>query len=376
MNQKEPSYNIIDKTIYIMFGNEPFQAELTPKLQDSINNKDWNSVYAQVSKKESKAFGNILDRVGIVDGKLAGRPVPESVLDRIKFYLENNVPYSNFMRMLDNLLNIPYESKEQREKKIVDVVNFLSAHVDFALTSDGAILAYKKVQNDLSSYMTNDRGEHLHYQIGTFVSLPESEVDSDSGRPCSKGIHACARSYLPSFYGDQGKVLILKIYPQDIRAVPTDYGCAKLRCVRTFVVDYADSETMKMAFATGVYYEDREQMDSDVDEDYDEDWDEWDDYSEEWDNDEVEDFDAPESELVIDNRATLLDQKILERIEQYWQDAVDSDDLENVDNYTYFRRIAKNLGVNYAHIRNALKYSNFTLHSDSDSLGQWYVTLS
>ena len=270
---------------------------------------------------------------------------------------------------LDNLLNIPSISPEQKEKKVIDVVNFLSAHIDFALTSDGAILAYKKVDDDLNSYMSNDRGEHLHYEIGTFVSLPENEVDSDSNRPCSMGIHACARSYLPSFYGNQGKVLILKIYPQDIRAVPTDYGCAKLRCVRCFVMDYADSETMKMAFESGVYYDD----DSDVDySDY-SDWEEWEDYSDEWENDDEENWESDEVEsiLIINPKASEKDINILNAFKRYWDQAIDDNDVENVEDYTFFRRVGKNLGVNYDEIRDALKNSNFTIHSDSSAVGNW-----
>lgn len=342
-DNKQPPYTIIDNTIHIMFNNELYHATINTKLIDAINDQNWDLVYSIVTKKlDAQVVSNSLQALGVVDGKLAGRVVPDIIQDKILQLYNNNIPLVPLMRFIDNLLNNPHK------EKIEDVFNFIQSHKEFPITPDGAILAWKKVQDDLYSYHSGNNGK-LYYGIGETVSLPESEVDTNSEKVCSRGIHACSKSYLSSYFGDKGTVVILKIYPQDIRAVPHDYNHAKLRCVRAQVVDFADSKTIEDAFyKVGVYdYEDFE-------DDY---WDKIEENldisQEDWDNDQLDDPDEdidddPEkdiSELNFDN-------KILKTIHRYILGGEDCS----------FRRVAKNTGVTYKDIEEIIANYNSTFN--------------
>jgi hypothetical protein len=370
MKEKDPAYNIVDDTIYIMFNNTLVQGTVTEFIKQKIKEKDWAAVYAHVTKKiQKKREDNALTNLGIIDGKLAGRPIPQVILKKVEQLIENDVPIKPLVRMLDDLLNMPDNLQgKSKEQRIIDCFNFLQAHSEFPITEDGAFLAWKKIQDtdDNRSFMTNSEGEHLYYPIGDFVSLSESEVDSDSNRPCSRGIHACARSYLPSFMGERGKVVILKIFPSDVRACPSDYGCAKLRCVRAYTVAYADEDTMKMAFSTGVHYESQENYNKDLLEETDiDDYNEW---KDEVDNEEIEEIgnDEIKPTVLIRSHVSDLNMKILNAFYRYWEADPES---------ATFRRVAKNMKVNYDDIEAALLDSNFSVVTDDPVRGNWYVTL-
>jgi hypothetical protein len=334
-NNKQPPYTIIDNTIHIMFNNELHHATVSTKLLDAINDENWDLVYSIVTKKlDAQVVSNSLNALGIVDGKLAGREVPNIIQDKILQLYNNNIPLVPLMRFIDNLLNNSFK------EKIEDVFNFIETHKEFPITSDGAILAWKKVQDDLYSYHSGNNGK-LYYGIGETVSLPESEVDTNSSVTCSTGIHACSKSYLSNYYGDEGTVVILKIYPQDIRAVPYDYNHAKLRCVRAQVVDFADSKTIEDAFyKVGVYeYDDLEEDDywNDIEENLDVD-------SDDWENDQLDDSDEPEKDL----GQLSFDDKVLKTIHKY---ILNGDDCS-------FRRVAKNTRATYKKIKEAIESYN------------------
>jgi hypothetical protein len=65
--------------------------------------------------------------------------------------------------------------------------------------------------------------------------MPRNQVDEDKDRTCSHGLHFCAQSYLSQYHGGNGKVVIVKINPADVCAIPSDYANAKGRCSKYLV---------------------------------------------------------------------------------------------------------------------------------------------
>jgi hypothetical protein len=101
------------------------------------------------------------------------------------------------------------------------------------ITDDGHFLAYKRVRSD---YMDIHSGT-IDNSIGNVVEMDRSKVDPNRYNLCSSGLHFCSRSYLPHFsHADGGKILILKINPADVVAIPSDYNNAKGRCWRYTVI--------------------------------------------------------------------------------------------------------------------------------------------
>ena len=117
-------------------------------------------------------------------------------------------------------------------KRAVDeVFDFLDA-CRLPLTPDGHFLAYKKVNSDYTSIHDGTTKNDL----GTVVEMKRNEVDEDKNRTCSSGLHFCSKSYLSQFGGSGKRIIVLKINPADVVAIPADYNNAKGRAWRYEVV--------------------------------------------------------------------------------------------------------------------------------------------
>lgn len=111
---------------------------------------------------------------------------------------------------------------------VEEIYDFCLA-MDFEITDDGCILAYKKVRADLGSVYDNGKTKH---EIGKYT---EVEVfDTNRENTCSQGLHFCSRNYLNYYSGE--KVIIVKVDPRDIVSIPVDYNYEKGRCCRYLVV--------------------------------------------------------------------------------------------------------------------------------------------
>lgn len=93
---------------------------------------------------------------------------------------------------------------------------------DFEITKEGNLVAYKKVNRDLTSCHDGT----TKHAVGEFTE--ESDFDTDRTRTCSRGLHFCSYSYLSNFSGDI--VIAVEVDPSDIVAIPDDYNFAKGRC--------------------------------------------------------------------------------------------------------------------------------------------------
>ena len=99
------------------------------------------------------------------------------------------------------------------------------------LTSDGCFLAYKYVnENYLDAY-----SRKFDNSIGAVVSMPRRDVDPDPNNTCSAGLHVCSYSYLGS-YTPSHRIMVCKINPRDVVAIPADYNNTKMRVCEYEVV--------------------------------------------------------------------------------------------------------------------------------------------
>jgi hypothetical protein len=163
-----------------------------------------------------------------------GKEIHNILVDRIMEFMNEGIPFEKFALFLENLLQNP------SEETIEELYLFLeSGHMP--VTEDGCFLAYKKVDDNLNSYHRCPDGSHLNHKIGTVVSMPRGQVDTDRNRTCSYGLHFCALGYLKSYAGGAGRVVIVKINPRDVCAIPSDYNNTKGRASCYEVVAEYDS---------------------------------------------------------------------------------------------------------------------------------------
>jgi hypothetical protein len=132
---------------------------------------------------------------------------------------------------MDRLMDNP-------SKRAVDeLYRFLEA-CDLPITNDGHFLAYKRVRGDF----TDIHSGRFDNSVGAKPRLRRNEVDEDSNRTCSHGLHVCSAAYLPHFGSGPGnRVVVVKVDPADVVAVPQDYNNAKMRvCAYEVVEDVTD----------------------------------------------------------------------------------------------------------------------------------------
>lgn len=106
-------------------------------------------------------------------------------------------------------------------------------HNDIEIDKDGNVIAYKRVKSNYRDYYSGE----FDNTPGKTVSEPRWLVDEDNTVTCSKGLHVCSKSYLPSYHGGSGKIVRCRVSPENFVAIPYDYNNAKARTCEYYVID-------------------------------------------------------------------------------------------------------------------------------------------
>lgn len=200
------------------------------KVREAIKNKEPADVLKSMmdvvgtTAAAMTGFGSItVTREGVFH---KGQPIHLSITDRILAHNAEGFPVEPLLRFLDKLL------KNQRASAVNSLYDFLEKN-EVVIAEDGDFLAYKKVRDNYKDIYS-----------GTFDNTPGAvcemepwKVDEVRENTCSSGLHVCSRDYLPNFgTGSGNRVVIVKINPEHVVAVPPDYNNAKMRVFRYVVV--------------------------------------------------------------------------------------------------------------------------------------------
>ena len=237
-------------------------------LREAVRNKDWDSVPDLLSPaKAVETFG--AGRIKVVDGEVLmdGQPLHNAVTRRILEMVSDGFDAQPLTRFLEKLMSNPSRTA------VSELYDWLE-RTSLPITEDGDFLAYKKVNDNYRDFYTGrvlnkpaelmNAEDHAYIQKAqggvtvtiedgvTVLSMPRNQVDDVRDRTCSYGLHFCSLTYLPSYHGGQGRVLIVKINPADVVSIPSDYDFAKGRTCRYLVIgEHKGSETRE-AFTTPV----------------------------------------------------------------------------------------------------------------------------
>lgn len=162
------------------------------------------------------------------DGDLTfnGHAVPNSLTVKLKACLEEGFGAEPFIKFLRNLVQNPRQ----------EVMEHLYAFLEFgqmAIDDDGCFLAYKAVRPDYKDI----HSATLDNSIGSTPSMPPWAVDPNRNRTCSRGLHVCSFRYLPHFSHANGHVMVCRVNPKDVVAIPADYNNTKMRVATYEVID-------------------------------------------------------------------------------------------------------------------------------------------
>lgn len=175
--------------------------------------------------------------------RFRGVPVPEYLAMRIVMHYNDGYPIEPLCKFAEKLMSNP--TADVRE----DLYKWLE-NGNMPIFPDGDFAAYKLVRDDFSPIHTGPYG--ADQSPGTLVKMPRHLCNENRDVTCSTGLHFCSYEYLPQFQSwnnDRGqKVILLKISPADVVAIPTDYNLSKGRCCEFFVVEEIDPESIKADF--------------------------------------------------------------------------------------------------------------------------------
>lgn len=155
----------------------------------------------------------------LVEGLLHvdGESMPIELSNRILAYKEANIPFDSLLKFWENLkLNPSFNSRKQLFK-------FLE-NKGHSLTEDGCFVGYRGVTEDFKDKHTRQ----FDNKPGSVCEMARQLVDDNPDNTCSHGFHVGGYEYARDF-ASGGKLVLVKVNPQDVVAVPNDYNGQKMR---------------------------------------------------------------------------------------------------------------------------------------------------
>jgi hypothetical protein len=156
---------------------------------------------------------------------LDNKPFTMDVTDKVLAMIDAGQPADPIYSFLRKVRQNPLVSA-QDELLLFCVAN------SFMIHEDGDIIAYKSVRGD---YTDIHSGKFLN-RVGSTLEMDRTTVDADRNRTCSVGFHFAAYDYATTWAGRidgvSRRLLVMKINPSDIVAIPSDYNNQKGRTFR------------------------------------------------------------------------------------------------------------------------------------------------
>lgn len=169
--------------------------------------------------------------------------VPEYLASRIVQLYTRDFPVDSLIHFAEKLMENPNHDVREDLYKWLEVGKM-------PIYSDGDFVAYKLVRDDFSPIFSGPYGKDQ--SPGKIVEMPRNKCNENRNDTCSEGLHFCSYEYLPIFQNwnsNMGqRVILLKINPRDVVAIPTDYNLSKGRCCRFEVIESIDPNKIKEHF--------------------------------------------------------------------------------------------------------------------------------
>lgn len=237
-------YIIQGSQVTVVIGSKPHVVSkshpMYQRVVDAIKASDWETVDSIIDpKKVVLEYGN--GNIAIEGDKLfwKGEELHSSLSVRMIRMLQDGFDIKPMVAFMENLMLNP------SKRAVTELYGFLEKN-NLPITPDGSFLAYKKIRQDYKDCHSGT----MDNSVGQVVEMERNRVDDDQNRTCSTGLHFCSRDYLNHFGGE--RIVIVKINPRDVVAIPNDYADSKGRACRYEVIDEIDKERADEAFAKSV----------------------------------------------------------------------------------------------------------------------------
>ncbi len=227
---------LLDDKPHIIPSSHPNFERLKDVLQHERHSRNIIRLLVDIPATVERASGG---KVKVFDGEVQvdGQPCHNYLAERILQNMKQKLPIQPMVNFLNKLMSNPNE--EVRE----DLWAWLESG-DMPVTEDGCFIAYKYVQNDYYSRYHGYQGK-VYHGVGQEVSMPRRQCDESRDHTCSSGLHFCGYEYLQVGYMGNDRVVIVRVDPADVVAIPTDYNNQKGRCCRYKVVGEIPQSELK-----------------------------------------------------------------------------------------------------------------------------------
>lgn len=218
------AYSVGKSTISLYYNGEYFQVDQThpnyAAVLEELRKPDRDNAVvvelAQLPKFVATLTSGRVE-VGPLGVRFRGEEVGGYMVERLLTMLDNPDHLSSWAAFMDNMMDNP--NAEVRE----DLYKWMEVG-GMPITPDGCIIAFKKVRQNYTDVHTGK----FDNSVGAVLSMDRSLCDPSRHNTCSTGFHFCSAGYLSSFGGD--RVMVVKINPRDVTAIPKDYNLTKARC--------------------------------------------------------------------------------------------------------------------------------------------------
>jgi hypothetical protein len=230
-----------DGDVYTVNKNNPIFSEVNDEVRGEYRRKAEDATYevdgsylldilnpvVAVQNQLGNVAGVVVTRNGVTYN---GEALDNSLTKKIIEHNNDGLPITPLMNFLARLMkNTRYSSQRS-------LYDFIDAN-EMVFEDDGCFLAYKIVGSDYMSLYRGRNAKVFDNSPGQTVKMSSADVDDDRSKTCSSGLHVCSRNYLPHYgNGSRDKVVIVKVDPEHVVAVPSDYNNAKMRVSEYLVV--------------------------------------------------------------------------------------------------------------------------------------------
>lgn len=217
-------------SLTILLGSKPYNIASTDKVYAEVldlvkANATEADVLAVINRAQAAvaAAAQITPNIAIHSGVVTfkGQSIDNSLTTRMLSMLDEGFDLVPMAKFLENLMENP------SYRAVTELYSFLEKG-NMPITPDGHFMAYKAVRADFKDIHSGT----MDNSVGRVVEMPRNGVDDDKNRTCSAGLHFCSFEYLPHFAHAQGHVVLVKINPRDVVAIPADYNDTKGRTCR------------------------------------------------------------------------------------------------------------------------------------------------
>ena len=159
--------------------------------------------------------------IKIINGEILykGFTIKNSLTERIQTLMNMELPFEPLINFFNNIMENP------SARSVDELFNFMECN-NLPITSDGMLIAFKRVRDDWKDFYTGT----IDNSVGATPNMHRNLVDDNSANTCSRGLHFCSKEYLKHYHGGQGRIIAIKLNPKDCVSIPTDYKNSKGRC--------------------------------------------------------------------------------------------------------------------------------------------------